>query len=68
LLALNGLHWPVAVSATHMQVGCQNHSHGAWRKFNDAHIASMDDDALSFWQANKKHLLTLCEMRASMPE
>lgn len=66
LVALNGLRWPVAVSATHMQIGCENHTHAGWRRFGSKRIALMDGEALAFWTEHKPRLLALCELRASM--
>jgi hypothetical protein len=65
LTSLNGLHWPVAVSETHMQIGCQNHTHERWLNFSDAAIAPMSVDALDFWKQCKPMLMAMCAWKAS---
>ena len=64
LLALNGLLWPVAISNKQMQIGCQIYSHEDWKGFNNISIAAMEQRALTFWNAHKTWLLSLCEMKS----
>jgi len=63
-LSLCGLHWPVYVSDTRMQIGCQLHTHDEWTNFTDTHIDGMHPYALSFWKAHRTALLALCEARS----
>ena len=64
LLTVYGLHWPITISPTGMQIGCERHAHAEWAAFDDAQIASMDRAALKFWRAHKDALLQLCATRA----
>lgn len=66
LLALNGLPWSVATNGKHIQIGCQNHSVEEWEAFSDYKIASMADDALSFWHEYKPAIINLAQMRAKI--
>jgi len=61
LLAFNGLLWPIAVSKTHIQIGCQLHSIAEWDNFGDAEIDRMSPDALYFWRHNKALIMTIAE-------
>jgi hypothetical protein len=65
LTSLNGLRWPISVSKTHMQIGCQNHSHADWESFSDAQISSKADTAWEFWQEWKPTLMAMCKWKAS---
>ena len=68
LYAFNGLRWPVSISDTHAQIGCQNHPFEAWAEFSDAEIAEMDGrDALRFWRAHKDLILMLAKARQNTP-
>lgn len=42
--------WPVAYTATVMQIGCQRHAIKDWFAFSDDYIASMDPAALDWWK------------------
>jgi len=65
LIGLNGFLWPVAFSASHIQIGCQNHSIEDWDRFTDAQIDPMDrNNALSFWKANKQLILPIARRAA----
>jgi hypothetical protein len=60
-----GLTWPVTILDTHMQIGCELHSHAEWRAFDDRHIAAMDGlNAARFWRLHKEILLRLCDAHA----
>ena len=65
-VSLIGKYWPVWICDSHMRIGCQVHSHGAWESFSDNEIINMSDSAMVFWNANKKMLLTLCESQAQL--
>jgi len=68
LLALNGLRWPVATNGTHIQIGCQQHSVGAWASFSDTDISKMSDNALKFWRQFKPTIMAMAAYRASLGE
>ena len=42
--------WPVAYTASHMQIGCQLHKLDDWWSYSDERISRMSVDALSWWQ------------------
>lgn len=65
LLAVNGIGWPVSISDTHMQIGCQFHSHEFWRTVTDEQISTMQIYALELWDTHKAVLLALCIIKAS---
>ena len=52
-------YWPVAYTHQSIQIGCQRHSIDEWWAFTDKEIASMDNRALSWWQAWKPILQTI---------
>jgi hypothetical protein len=62
-MSLFGLRWPVHVSDTRMQIGCQKHTHEQWENFTDTEISSMHKEALPFWTTHRTALLALCEAR-----
>jgi hypothetical protein len=64
LFSMNGLRWPIAISDTHMQIGCQNHSHEQWRTFTDSQIGQMAPGAIEFWKQWKPTLMAACEWKA----
>ena len=45
--------WPVAYTATHMQIGCQRHPIADWLGFDDVRISDMDRRALAWWRVWK---------------
>lgn len=63
LLTVFGLRWPITISPTRMQIGCELHSFSDWHDFDDARIAAMDRGALKFWKSHKDALLMLCASR-----
>ena len=42
--------WPIVYTDTDMAIGCQQHAIEDWWNFIDARIATMNEDALSFWR------------------
>ncbi len=60
----SGIAWPVTISATHMSIGCQTHTHGKWESFTDEEISEMDRFSLAVWERHGGLLLSICkEMR-----
>lgn len=54
------LRYLVAYTATHLQIGCENHSIADWDMFPDCRIHHMDErHALSFWAAHKAQIMEL---------
>jgi len=61
-IEISGLNWPVYILDTHMQIGCEVHSHEQWEKFSNKEILAMDGRcAARFWKEHKKTLLALCK-------
>ena len=56
-----GLKWPVTISPTRMQIGCELHTFAQWESFDDATINKMETGALKFWRTHKPALMALCE-------
>ena len=64
-----GLEYPVHILDTHMQIGCELHSHKEWKAFTGKRILEMDGKYASrFWKQHKKALLALCEQHAVVEE
>jgi hypothetical protein len=64
-IQIYGLTWAVTILDTHMQIGCELHSHDEWAAFDDRRIAQMDGfNAARFWKAHKDTLLALCAAHA----
>ena len=59
--------WPVVYTATHMQIGCQNHAIGEWWSFSDEEIDAMDSDALTWWADWKPLLQRILEVSPATP-
>ncbi len=59
-LCIGGLRWLVTIWDTHMQIGCEFHSHDKWSSYDDARIGRMASSALAFWAEWKSTLLALC--------
>ena len=64
LLNVLGLRWPITISDTRMQVGCELHTFPEWESFDDERINKMDRGALKFWRQHKAALMALCGSRA----
>lgn len=65
LLAIHGLLWPVAISETHMQIGCQNHSIAAWKRFSKSDLAHMGNTVIDFYKQNKQLILAAIAVKQS---
>lgn len=52
-----GLRWLVTITDNHITIGCQTHTKEQWSNFTDDEIMSMDENALEFWNENKKRIL-----------
>lgn len=64
LFTAYGLKWPVTITPTRMQIGCERHLHTEWAEFTDERIVAMDGKAaLTFWREHKAALLALCATR-----
>lgn len=61
-LSIFGLKWPITISDTRMQIGCERHQFDGWSAFSDEEINDMHINALKFWHAHKIALLALCEL------
>ena len=63
---IGGLTWPVTILDTHMQIGCELHSHDEWAGFDNERIATMDGTASRrFWRDHRDWLLGLCAWHAA---
>lgn len=60
-LSLLNLRWPILVTEKYLTIGCQCHTHEAWRNFSDEEIAKMSDGALEWWRQWKDALVLLCD-------
>ncbi|WP_422366383.1 pentapeptide repeat-containing protein [Pelagibius sp.] len=64
-LQIHGLRWLVYILDTHMQIGCELHSHDEWAGFDDRRILEMEGrTALDFWRDHKAALMALCASHA----
>jgi hypothetical protein len=59
--------WPVAYTATHMQIGCQLHRIAEWFEFDESEIKSMDSKAFSWWSIWKPILKMIIEVSPAIP-
>lgn len=59
--------WPVAYTATHMQIGCQLHKLERWWSFTDEQIGRMDSSALAWWRQWKPILQQIVAMSPAVP-
>ena len=50
----------ISYTAVVLNIGCESHSIKKWACFSDERIASMDEEALEFWNLNKHIILELC--------
>jgi hypothetical protein len=58
---IGGLTWDVCISESYMRIGCQRHTHGEWKEFDDESIAGMSGNALEFWNQHKAWILAACD-------
>ncbi|WKN20849.1 pentapeptide repeat-containing protein [Azotobacter vinelandii] len=59
--------WPVAYTATHMQIGCQLHRLDEWWSFSDDEIDRMSSYALEWWRIWKPILQKIVETSPAAP-
>ena len=62
---VQGLEWPAIITEGYMRIGCQRHTHAAWKKFSTRRIGLMDNRAPEFWAAWKDPLLAMCAAHAA---
>ncbi len=62
-ISMTNLYWPVWICDSHMHIGCQQHTHAAWEKFDDEEISSMHSTAIAWWKEHKEILMRLCEFQ-----
>ena len=61
-IQIYGMHWPVTLLDTHMQIGCELHYLDDWEGFDNARIAEMEGRrALKFWKANKDAIFAMAK-------
>jgi len=60
-LFITGPHWRVTVTESFLRIGCQHHSHEAWKAFTDTEIQCMASGTSKFWKVNKVWLLEACK-------
>ena len=67
-IQISGLQYPAHILDTHIQIGCELHSHDEWASFDDARISMMDGlKARRFWQDNKDVILAIAKNHAPSP-
>jgi uncharacterized protein YjbI with pentapeptide repeats len=60
--------YPITYTATHIQIGCERHTHEEWRGFSDAQIRAMDGRAaVDWWGSWKDWLFDLIERCPAKP-
>lgn len=64
LIVVQGLTWPVAISETHMQIGCQNRSHEEWRSITITIVELAGSQAADFYEEYGSMLDALCSKAA----
>jgi len=62
---VQGLEWPAIITEGYMRIGCQRHTHAAWKKFSTRRIGLMDNRAPELWAAWKDPLLAMCAAHAA---
>jgi hypothetical protein len=63
--SIYGLKWPITISSTKMQIGCECKTHEEWRDCSDADINKLDRGALKWWRQHKELLMAFCEKAKS---
>ena len=60
--------YPITYTATHLQIGCENHEILEWWEFNDSQIAEMDGSKASdFWLEHKDFIRMTLERFPARP-
>jgi len=67
-ISILNLTWPVLITEGFMRIGCQRHSHEAWKSFDDDSIQRMEGRAIEFWARWKLPLLAMCDNHAVTKE
>lgn len=68
LISINTDRWPVAYTATHMQIGCEQHKIQDWWKFSDDEIDAMDKRGLVWWKKWKEVLKRAVEKNPAIAD
>lgn len=63
LFGLNGLKWPIAISNTHIQIGCQNHTIEDWFSYSTEVIERMEKGASGYMDQYKQILTPIINIR-----
>ena len=59
------LYYSVLIFKSHMQIGCEFHTHQEWDEFDNRKIISMDGKAAAeFWKEHKDLLMGFCKFMA----
>jgi uncharacterized protein YjbI with pentapeptide repeats len=61
-IQISGLKWWITITEKHIQIGCQVHKAEEWFGFKDADIAKMHEEALPWWNKNKKLIKSAWEL------
>jgi hypothetical protein len=60
--------YPITYTATHIQIGCEQHPIEKWWEFDDKRILEMDGKtALKFWRECKEFIKTTVEKFPATP-
>ena len=58
------LGWNISITPEYLKIGCQRHTHEAWKAFTRADIARMTDKDWDWWKEHKDLILAACELHA----
>lgn len=62
------LRYPVAYTATHIQIGCKNYLIEDWRTFSNKQIHSLDgDQAVDFWNQQRDRIFKQIDEDPALP-
>ena len=59
-IVVSSKYW-VCCAGQWIQIGCQKHKATSWKRFSDARIAEMAEDALEWWVKNKAWVLAVSD-------
>jgi hypothetical protein len=59
--------WPLTYTAWHLHIGCERHRITEWWEFDDARIATMDENALVWWKKWKDFIRQAIELSPATP-
>ena len=57
---ISGLRWEITITASYLRIGCQQHEHDSWSKFERTDIMPMANEAWDWWKLHKDMLMALC--------